>query len=246
MLSPLADLTGGDIYKVDPANLSNDFANILSEAVIATNVEVRVKLHKGLTFRNENPLNLSEDGTLLIRAIGNATEAQEVTLEYCAKPSKDLKEMKDMDFSKVTHLPFQTQIGYLSLDGMKCVRLITKSQEITFEREEAKKEADYHVLSVNAVQQTAKLAKEGNYRGAQANAYHWKRMMKGSEAYEDYMVNAAPLYQALEQQQMEDIHEEQKPKSKAMASVPVKMSRDYVVSESNQASKMNYAKMSKK
>jgi len=242
MLSPLADLTGGDIYKVDPVNLSNDFANILSEAVIATNVEVRVKLHKGFTFRNENPLNITEDGTLLIRSIGNATNGQEVTLEYSAKPSKELKEMKDIDLTKTTKLPFQTQISYRSLDGMKCVRLITKLQDLTFEREEAKKAADYHVLSVNAVQQTAKLAREGNYRGAQANAYHWKKMMKGSDDYEDYMVNAAPLYQALERQQMDELEEAHMPPSSA----PKSKMHDYVVSEVSQASKMNYKKMSKK
>ncbi len=251
MLSPLADLTGGDIYKVDPVNLATDFANILSEAVIATNVEVRVKLHKGLTFRNEDVKNVSEDGTLLVKPIGNATDGQEVTLEYCAKPSKELKAMTDIDFSKVTTLPFQTQISYLSLDGMKCVRLITKSQEITFEKEEAKKDANYKVLSVNAIQQTAKMARGGEFRKAQANAWQWKKVMKGSEQYEDYMVNAAPLYDALEQQQAADMMEEaaapMKSESQPMAKAKGKpKQRDYVVSEASHGQRMNFERMSKK
>jgi hypothetical protein len=271
MLSPLADLTTGDILKVDPANLASDFANILSEAVIATNVEVRLKVHKGLTFRNEDAKNISEDGTLLVKAIGNVVDGQEVTLEYCAKSTAELQKMTDIDFSKVTQIPFQTQINYLSLNGMKCVRLITKTQDITFEKDEAKKEANYRVLSVNAVQQTAKLAKAGNFRGAQANAYQWKKVMKGSEQeYEDYMVNAAPLYQALQRQQEEDVMDMQAPLHAAPGALPrgppgapprapammmfgssapgssAPQRRDYVVSEANQAQKMNYKKMSKK
>eukprot|EP00826_Nyctotherus_ovalis_P031528 TRINITY_DN2520_c0_g1_i21.p1 TRINITY_DN2520_c0_g1~~TRINITY_DN2520_c0_g1_i21.p1 ORF type:complete len:339 (+),score=86.56 TRINITY_DN2520_c0_g1_i21:137-1153(+) len=201
MISPLADLTGGDIVKVDPINLSSDFATILSENVIATNVEFRVKLHKGLTFRNEDSVHITQDGSLLIRPIGNATDGQEVTVEYKIKPIEELSKMTDVDFTKLEKIPFQTQISYVNLEGMKCVRLVTKSQKITFEKEEAKKAADYKVISVNAVQQTAKLARKGQLRDAQANAVHWRNMMKGSDAHDEYVKGSKPLYEALQCQQ---------------------------------------------
>lgn len=203
MISPLADLTGGDIMKVDPLNLSSDFAAILSENVIATNVELRVKLHKGLTFRNEDSVHVTQDGSLLTRPIGNATDGQEVTVEYRIKPTEELSKMADVDFTKLERIPFQTQISYMNLEGMKCVRLVTKNQKITFEKEEAKKAADYKVISVNAVQQTAKLARKGQLRDAQANAVHWRNMMKGSDAHDDYVKSTKPLYSALQcQEQM--------------------------------------------
>jgi len=205
MLSPLADLTGGDIVKVDPMNLSSDFANILSESVIATNVELHMKLHKGLTFRNEDPSQLSEDGSLLIKPIGNVTEGQEVTIEYCVKPAEELKRLTDINLIKVKELPFQAQINYNSLDGAKCVRLITKKQSITFEKEQARKAANYQVISVHAIQKTANIAQKGDYRGAQANSAHWKRVLKGSSEYNNFMLNVGPLYKALDKQQMEDL-----------------------------------------
>ena len=47
-LSRLIELSGGQIEQVNPQELSNDFANILSQKAIATKVEAKVKLHKGL------------------------------------------------------------------------------------------------------------------------------------------------------------------------------------------------------
>ena len=47
-LSRLIELSGGQIEQVNPNELSGDFANILSQKAIATKVEAKVKLHKGL------------------------------------------------------------------------------------------------------------------------------------------------------------------------------------------------------
>eukprot|EP00831_Metopus_contortus_P003877 TRINITY_DN11429_c0_g1_i1.p1 TRINITY_DN11429_c0_g1~~TRINITY_DN11429_c0_g1_i1.p1 ORF type:complete len:166 (+),score=46.95 TRINITY_DN11429_c0_g1_i1:209-706(+) len=120
---------------------------------------------------------------------------------------------------------------------MKCVRVLTKKQEITFEKEEAKKDAKFDILSVNAVQKTAKMAKEGNFRGAQANAYQWKKVLKGSDQYEDYMIKASPIYNALDKQQREDVAE--KAISIPSAPAPKKKLRDMVVSETSYSHKMS-------
>jgi len=47
-LSMLAELTGGNVERVDPVSLTTNFANILSKPIIATNVKANVLLHKGL------------------------------------------------------------------------------------------------------------------------------------------------------------------------------------------------------
>lgn len=52
-LTKLAELTGGNIDRVDPVSLTKTFANSLAAPIIATNVVAKVKLHKGLMFRNE-------------------------------------------------------------------------------------------------------------------------------------------------------------------------------------------------
>lgn len=47
-LSKLAEMTGGNVERVDPVQLTTNFANILSQPIIASNVVTKVKLHKGL------------------------------------------------------------------------------------------------------------------------------------------------------------------------------------------------------
>ena len=54
-------------------NLAKNFANMLSVPVIATNVEAKVKIHKGLQFRNELGKDVSDDKTILARKFGNVT-----------------------------------------------------------------------------------------------------------------------------------------------------------------------------
>ena len=105
-LSKISDLTGGQVERVSPTKLTQNFANILSLPVIATNVVTKVKLHKGLEFRNEDPANLSEDKTLMVRQLGNVTEETEITFEYRLKSIKDLVKMEDIDLTLIKAFPF--------------------------------------------------------------------------------------------------------------------------------------------
>ena len=98
-LSKIAELTGGSVERVNPTQLTQNFSNILSLPVIATNVVTKVKLHKGLEFRNEDPTNLSEDKSLLVKELGNVTEETEMTFEYRLKPIKELVKMDDIDLT---------------------------------------------------------------------------------------------------------------------------------------------------
>ena len=81
-LSKLAELTGGTVERVDPMNLGDNFKEIFALKSIATNVEIKIKLHKALMFRNEQKDNLRDDGTLLVRKLGNVNEDTEITFEY--------------------------------------------------------------------------------------------------------------------------------------------------------------------
>ena len=85
-LSTLAELTGGTVERVNPTTLTKDFAAMLSIPVVATNVEAKVKLHKGLQFRNELDADLSADKSLLARRFGNTTAETIFTFEYGMKP----------------------------------------------------------------------------------------------------------------------------------------------------------------
>jgi len=89
-LSKLAELTGGMVERVNPTTLKDDFSAMLSMPVIASNVTCKVKLHKGLQFRNEDSANLSEDRSLLVKELGNVTEETMFTFEYTLKPIAEL------------------------------------------------------------------------------------------------------------------------------------------------------------
>jgi hypothetical protein len=69
-------------------------------------VSLKVKLHKGLEFRNEDPASLSEDKSLMAKELGNVTEETEVTFEYRLKSLKDLVKMDDIDLTKISSFPF--------------------------------------------------------------------------------------------------------------------------------------------
>lgn len=70
-------------------------------------MQLKVKLHKGLEFRNEDAANLSEDKTILARELGNVNEETEVTFEYKMKSVKKLLKMLDLDMTKIQSFPFQ-------------------------------------------------------------------------------------------------------------------------------------------
>jgi uncharacterized ubiquitin-like protein YukD len=172
----ISEKTGGEIQRVEAEKLTENFANVLSSPIIATSVKMRVIIHKGLEFRNEEEENLNKDKNVLSKDFGNVTADSEMTFEYNVKSIEDLKMATEFDISKLVQLPFQTQIEFTKLDGMKCIRVITKVQEVSNDRKEVEKEADAEILGVNCVQQAAKLARRGSFRRAQA-------YMKGQRAY---------------------------------------------------------------
>jgi hypothetical protein len=89
-LSKIAEVCGGNVERVAPVQLTQNFSNILSTPVIASKVQVTVKLHKGLEFRNEEQAFLQDNGTTMMRELGNVTEETEITFEYRLKSIKEL------------------------------------------------------------------------------------------------------------------------------------------------------------
>ena len=69
-------------------NLTNNFSKLLGNNIIASNVIIKIKLHKLLKFRNENPEFFGknqQDDTTFERWIGNVTVESLLTFEYTFK-----------------------------------------------------------------------------------------------------------------------------------------------------------------
>lgn len=88
-------------------------------------------------------------------------------------------------------------------------------QEAGFEKEEIQMDANVNILATHAQQQSAALAKEGNYRRAQANMRLWKpavaKACKNEDDMNDYKMweqgAANELYNNLQKVQMEEAEE---------------------------------------
>ena len=113
------------------------------------------------------------------------TEETEITFEYRLKDPEVLAAMEDVDLGALERIPFQTQIYYTTLEGMKCIRVITQLQDISHDREEAEKSANVALLSANAAQQAARMAQKGNFRQSQTHTMVHKRFMKSKLKNED-------------------------------------------------------------
>ncbi|CDW77368.1 type a von willebrand factor domain-containing protein [Stylonychia lemnae] len=172
-ITPVVELSGGQIERVDPVELRDNFMKRFNRKVLATNVCLKVKLHKALQFRNEVDQNLSCNKTILTKQFGNINEDTDVTFEYKLKSVKDLIEMQDFDLTQLSQLPFQVQIYFTALNGSKCMRVISSQTQISSDKEFLEKNANIEILGLNAIQQSSKLARQGYYETAKVAAKAW-------------------------------------------------------------------------
>lgn len=203
-LGTVADLTGGTVQRIDPLELVNNFNGILSQPVIATNVQAAMLLHQNLMFRdhvdqtaapkkeeNKEEENKDNENLLVARSvkdIGNAMGDTEVFFEYQICNGVQVEAMAGQS------LPFQVQIHYSRLDGSKCVRVITQSKPVTMDQTQACKAMDASIVAASSAQKCANLAQAGKYSASRAcmrantkwlgmNAVHSAQQVTTSSAY---------------------------------------------------------------
>eukprot|EP01091_Cochliopodium_minus_P009235 TRINITY_DN222_c0_g3_i1.p1 TRINITY_DN222_c0_g3~~TRINITY_DN222_c0_g3_i1.p1 ORF type:complete len:714 (-),score=288.87 TRINITY_DN222_c0_g3_i1:43-2184(-) len=208
-LGLVSELSGGEVDIVNPLELTNNFANILSKTIVATECNLIFKVHRGLKIKDDEN---EQGGDTLSKNVGNVTNDLVCTFEYSLK---SLKELKELDLEKLKELPFQVQIYYRDTTGAKKVRCITKQQKITNDRQEAENEIDMNVISANAVQFSAKLAQKGKYKEAREKMVMNQKMMSRNvsskpqqqQFYEGYVNQAVLLDNALlEEEQTEQLN----------------------------------------
>ena len=180
VLMHMIEETGGEIIRVKPTEILSQFSNLLTNQVVASNVKVKVKLHKLMQFRNDDENLLQDNGSTLVKELGNVTKETELYVEYSFRPSEEIARFQDVDVDSLKFVSFQSIIDYTNLTGDRCIRVLTKQQQICMEKEIVRKQANYDIISTNAIQKTSKLAKEGSYREAQSHALAWKKFIKNS------------------------------------------------------------------
>ena len=78
-LGRIADLTGGEVERVSPLTLMDNFNNILERPILATKVSATMFLHKGFYFRNADA---DPDKAQFTITLGNVNEDAEAFYEF--------------------------------------------------------------------------------------------------------------------------------------------------------------------
>jgi hypothetical protein len=170
-LSIVTEQTRGEVERVDASSIASNFQSILMNPIIATGCMATIFLHKGLMFRNEMDDEFETDENLLRKDLGNVTADTECTFSYGFRPKTQI------DLSDLTEVPFQVQLVFSKLNGMKCLRVATASIKLTEDRDEAEKAANITVIGTHAAQRAAKYAKDGDFERAQMETRAAKRFM---------------------------------------------------------------------
>ncbi|CAF3086714.1 unnamed protein product [Rotaria socialis] len=160
VIGQMADGTSGSVTIVDLLNIRDEFASILEQKVIASNVEATLIVHRGLYIRDpENP-----DGKLekIKRNVGNVTKQTEVSFEFGIRKKEELKEKYNIDIDQLKELPFQVQVIYTAADGSKALRVLTQVKEATERREIAEVHAYRGVIAENHIRSTATYMMQGD------------------------------------------------------------------------------------
>jgi hypothetical protein len=169
-LGALAEATGGDVTQVNPTNVTKNFSSILSKKILATHVSVTLLLHAGMAFRYQDGVT----GNKLFKDIGNVTEESQFSFEYSTRPSH---ECAPGLLTGLTELPFQVQIRYTRLNGMQCVRVISRSQAVTEDRYAAEREMQTRVVAGHAAQQAAVTAQKGAYHASRVTGHAYNSLL---------------------------------------------------------------------
>jgi len=102
--------------------------------------------------------------TKLTRDIGNVYGDSESALDYGLRSNA-------MDtYAHLKALPFQVQVSYTTLHGMRAVRVLTQEQSVTRDRAVAESNVKLEVVSAQIAQKSAQLAREGRYKESRL---HW-------------------------------------------------------------------------
>jgi Mg-chelatase subunit ChlD len=176
-LSYLADFTEGNLVKVDPRKLGEDFADILADKVVACNVRATVTLHRALKFKGEDENELLFNGSRLFKDIGNITLKSTFSFEYAKKSQEELH-LSEVDISDLKQIPFQILIDYKNPDGSHCLRVVTQVLKATDNLQEAERHANYDAIAANYQIRCARLAGEGRFE-------EWQQE---DAAYRDHMM----------------------------------------------------------
>jgi Mg-chelatase subunit ChlD len=180
-LSDMIQKSGGEIIRVNPTKIIEEFNDMFENTLIGTNVKLNVNLNKLLCFRNEDKKeNLYNDGSSYKEEIGNVKLETEKYFEYKFKKAWKIADMTDINIDNVKNLNFQCVIEYKNRDKEDIIRVINETQTVCRIQKDIEKNINYDIIGTNAMQRSGQLAKVGKYKEAQIESLRWKTFMRNN------------------------------------------------------------------
>jgi hypothetical protein len=180
ILMKMVEKSGGEITRVTPENIIGQFSDLVESNIIGVDTNLEVILPNILKFRNENCEKLENFESKYKNHIGNIKNNMIDYFEFKFKKSKLLSDMK-LKINDLKKLPIQCIIEYKDNNNGKYVKVFTDLKSVSSNKEEILKQANLKIVSGNAIQKSAKMAMEGNYRKAQINSKAWKKFLNSNK-----------------------------------------------------------------
>jgi len=113
VIGKVAEETNGTLTTLHPLEMAREIRKLTQNPVIATDLEVSICLHPSLELhRLDSKLGLSR----MVQTFPNATSELDLSFMFANRA-------RNKEF--VNEYPFQLQIKYTKLDGMRCLRVIS-------------------------------------------------------------------------------------------------------------------------
>jgi len=160
-LGKLSSITSGAVELVDPVQIKDNFASVLQGHIVATNVVVKLFLHKGVKVPTDTDWINHADKLWVEKNVGNTFSDTEITAEFEFESEDTLKCL----VKENRQVPFQVQVVYMSTTGMKCLRVISYARDISLNQLEVQ-DLDIPLLGIHANTKTAQLVQQGDMANA--------------------------------------------------------------------------------
>ncbi|KAL4507018.1 hypothetical protein ABPG72_001811 [Tetrahymena utriculariae] len=183
VIGKLAEKTNGSVFKIDLSNLNDKLDNILQDKMIASDVKMKIFLHKNVILEDRSKEDLEVD-------VGNATRESCITFEYLFQHPEELKD--------ISSIPFQAQIEYTDLNGQKQFIVVTKQIKTTQNAQYVDNNLNMEIVEKRMAQKCANLIKQGDVQQAKQYQQKWNNFVEKNDNYSDYQQQLKQQQQMIE------------------------------------------------
>ncbi|KAN0035722.1 hypothetical protein ACTA71_005010 [Dictyostelium dimigraforme] len=151
VIGRVSEQTNGNITIIHPLELAREIRKLTQNPMIATDVEMSICLHPTLEI---NKYDSKQGLSRVVKQFPNVNSLTDLTLLYTSRN-------RPTEFVQI--YPFQIQIKYTKLDGVRCLRVISAQLQATPDFKTSTTNANISILAMAFTQQAAKIAQQEDF-----------------------------------------------------------------------------------